>query len=152
MPESPHWESNMRQVNAYHPLNDLLRGFFVRPMDLDSDGTRNLSSTAFRVDVRENENAYFVSADLPGVDKDNIRVDIDGNQLTISAETTAEAPAAGQGEQLLRSERYVGKLSRSFTFPSEMDEQNAEGRSKDGVLSLILPKKVKTNGTRLTIQ
>ncbi|MDO9451016.1 MAG: Hsp20/alpha crystallin family protein [Rugosibacter sp.] len=129
------------------PLNDLLRGFFVRPVEFGE----KTETPALKVDVKERDNAYAIHAEIPGVKKEDIHVSIDGAVVSISAERLEEKDVK-EGEQLLRSERYFGKVSRSFQLPQEVDEAQASAKYNDGVLELVLPKKVAAQAKRLSIQ
>lgn len=129
-------------------LDDLFKGYFVRPLRL---GTELPDMRTIRMDVKEGEQAYTVHAELPGVNKEDIHVTIDGNTVNLSAEvkTTREQK---EGDKVLRSERYFGKVSRAFTLQHEIDETGATAKYADGVLELVLPKKAATASRRLTIQ
>ncbi len=129
------------------PLNDLLHGFFVRPVEFGE----KTETPALKVDVKERDNAYAIHAEIPGVKKEDIHVSIDGAIVSISAERLEEKDVK-EGEQLLRSERYFGKVSRSFQLPQEVDEAQASAKYNDGVLELVLPKKVAAQAKRLSIQ
>ena len=118
------------------PLDDLIRGFFVKPLSLEG---RTGSGTPLRVDVSETEKEYRVVAEMPGVRKEDINVSINGNQVAISAEVKNEKEAK-DGEKTLRTERYYGKVYRAFTLEHPVDEAKAEARYADGVLELTLPK------------
>lgn len=128
------------------PFDDLLRGFFVRPV-----GTRQAEAPTMSVDVKERENAYAIHAEIPGVKKEDIHVSIEGNRVSISAETKIEKEEK-EGEKLLRSERYVGKVARSFTLAQDVDEARAQAKYSDGVLELTLPKKAAGSVKKLTVQ
>jgi HSP20 family protein len=138
--------ANVTRYDPFGDLDDLLQGFFVRPMQLEGR-----TAAQFKVDVKENEKGYTVHAELPGVKKDDLHVTIEGNQVSISAETRREKEEK-QGEKLLRSERYYGKLYRAFSLGSEIDESAAAAKFVDGVLELELPKKATVAGKKLTIQ
>ncbi len=103
-----------------------------------------------RVDVKESADGYRVSAELPGVAKEDIHVEIDGNRVSISAEVKRESEQK-EGERVLRSERYYGSVARTFSLANEIDEAKAEARFENGVLSLALPKKAVTGGRKLAI-
>ena len=136
----------MSNIKRYDPFDDLFRGFFVRPVDIG-----NTSQTpSIKMDVKEQENAYLVHAELPGVKKEDIHVIVDGNQVSISAEIKHEKETR-EGERLLRSERYFGKVSRSFQLGQDIDDANANARFNDGVLELTLPKRLASPNKRLTI-
>lgn len=139
----------MNDLVRRDPFSDLLRGFFVRPVDFDLDA--NVQAPEMRVDVTENANDYTVLAELPGIAKEDINVNIDGQLLSISAERKREKETR-DGERLLRTERYFGKVSRSFQLAQEIDEAQASAQFTDGVLKLVLPKKAPAQARRLTIQ
>jgi HSP20 family protein len=101
--------------------------------------------------VTEKNGAYKVTAELPGVKKEDIQVAIDGAQVTLTAEVKQEKEA-GKDERVLHTERVYGKVSRSFTLPQELDEAKAEARFRDGVLELELPKKAAAARKAITIQ
>jgi HSP20 family protein len=104
-----------------------------------------------KIDVKEQENGYLVHAEIPGVKKEDIQVSIDGAIVSISAERREEKDVK-EGERVLRSERYVGKVSRSFQLAQEIDEAQVNAKYTDGVLELALPKKAATQARRITIQ
>ena len=139
----------MNTLTRRDPFADLLRGFFVRPVDFDAD--MSMHSPEMRVDVRENNDNYSVMAELPGIAKEDIHVSIDGQLVSISAERKQETEVK-EGERVLRTERYYGKVSRSFQLGQEVDESQASAKFVDGVLQLTLPKKAQTQARRLTIE
>ncbi|MGH8739023.1 MAG: Hsp20/alpha crystallin family protein [Burkholderiales bacterium] len=130
----------MSNVTRFDPFNDLVddlfKGFLVRPMYNEA----RTELLRMKVDVAENNGAYTVSAELPGVRKEDIQVTIDGAQVTLSAEVKREKEAA-EDARVLHAERMFGKLSRSFALPQDIDEAAAEAKFRDGVLELTLPKK-----------
>lgn len=132
-------------VSAFDPLEDVLQGFF-RPVQ-----QRNTTTAGqLKMDVQEDERSYTVHVEIPGVDKENIHVTIDGNHVTIAAEVRREHEAK-EGARALRSERYYGKVSRSFALESEIDETQSQANYKDGVLELVLPKKATSAAKKLTV-
>ena len=129
------------------PLDDFFRGFFVRPVDFAGDK----EAPVVKIDVKEQEKNYMVHAEVPGVKKEDIHVAVDGAVVSISAERREEKDVR-EGERVLRSERYVGKVSRSFQLAQEIDEAQVSAKYTDGVLELMLPKKAATQARRITIQ
>lgn len=127
-------------------FEDLFRGFF-RPASVTGNG----GNMQIKVDVTEDEKTYTVQAEIPGVDKNDINVAIDSNQVTITAEVKREAETK-EGTRVLRTERYHGKTYRSFTLAQEVDDAAAEARYANGVLTLVLPKKAAQSARKLTIQ
>lgn len=105
-----------------------------------------------RVDVSERDNFYEVKADIPGVKKEDINVRIDGNVVQIDAEVKRESETKGNGGKVLRSERYYGTVSRSFSLADDVDESKAEAKYVDGVLTLKLPKKTTAAARKVTVQ
>lgn len=131
------------------PLDELFRGFFVKPLAMDARGW-NQQAAPLRVDVSETENGYRVVAEMPGVRKDDISVSIDGSQVTISAEVKREAEQK-DGERVLRSERFYGKMQRQFVLEHPIDDAKAEARYTDGVLELTLPKSEAAMPKRISV-
>ncbi len=111
---------------------------------------RGEEAMSIAVDVSENEKSYTVKAEVPGVKKEDIKVSIDGNQVTISAEVKREKEAK-EGEKVLRTERYYGAVYRSFTLPSDVEQAKAEAKYNDGVLELTLPKKAGSGAKQLEV-
>jgi HSP20 family protein len=141
----------MANVTRYDPFGDLfddmLKGFFVRP--ITAEGTA--VAPRMKLDVRENGEAFRVLAEIPGVKKDEIQVAIDGDQVSVSAEVRKEKDIK-EGERVVHSERYYGKVSRTFRLGHEIDQAGAQAKYTDGVLELLLPKKATAAARKLTIQ
>ncbi|MEX0958117.1 MAG: Hsp20/alpha crystallin family protein [Burkholderiales bacterium] len=129
-------------------FDDLFKGFFVRPMAFENQAQ---TPVQIRMDVKEDDKAYVVHAEIPGVQKDEISVTIDGNQVAISAEVKRQKEDK-QGEKVVRSERYYGKVYRAFSLAQEVDESGAGAKYNNGVLELTLPKKAVVSARRLSIQ
>jgi HSP20 family protein len=140
----------MATLTRYTPFqegfDDLLKGFFVRPMAFEGQ-----TPVQMRIDVKEEDGAYVVHAEIPGVKKEDINVTIDGDQISVSAEVKRNREEK-QGEKVLHSERYYGKVYRAFTLPQDVDEATAQAKYNDGVLELRLPKKSASSAKKLSIQ
>jgi HSP20 family protein len=141
--------SNLRLLDPVFSDNfeSTLRRFFA-PTAFEADTT----ALKMRIDVAEQDNAYVVKADIPGVKKEDINVRIDGNVVQIDAEVKREKESKGEGGKVLRSERYYGTVSRTFSLADDVDEAKADARYADGVLTLQLPKKTTTAARKLTVQ
>ena len=141
----------MTNLTRYAPFDqgfdDFLQGFFVRPMSLDNQAP----SQQVRMDVSEDDGAYNVRAEIPGVKKDDINVTIDGNQVAITAEVK-HIQEDKRGEKVLRSERFYGKVYRAFSLAQDVDETSAQAKYDAGVLELRLPKKAAVSAKKLAIQ
>ena len=140
----------MTNLLRYNPaddaFDDLFRGFFMRPVRFEGQ-----PEVQIKIDISEDDKAYTVHAEIPGVKKEDIHVTIDGNQVAISAEVKNEKEVK-EGEKVLRSERYYGKVSRAFTLGQDVDEASAQAKYDNGVLELRLPKQVAAKAKRLTIE
>ena len=128
-------------------FKDFAPGFFVQPLHGDA-----LPSPAqIRIDVKETDQGYSIEAEVPGVDKDNIHVSIDGSQVSLRAEVQ-QLDEQKDGERVLRSERYYGSVSRSIQLPAEIDTDQCKARYENGVLKLTLPRKQGDSSRRLSIE
>ncbi len=137
----------MANITRIDPFDDLFRGFFVRPMDFNGAPAQTPS---IKMDVQEQGESYLVHAELPGVKKEDIHVVVEGNLVSISAEVKQEKETK-EGHRVLRSERYFGKVSRSFQLEQDLDDTQASAKFNDGVLELTLPKRIASPSKRLTI-
>ncbi len=143
----------MANLTRYDPFNldsvfdDFFKGFLVRPLRWEGMP----KAPEMKMDVHENDKSYTVKAEIPGVNKEDIHVSIDGNVVSISAEVKKDTEEK-EGEKVIHSERYYGRVSRSFTLGSDIDEAAAQAKYTDGVLELTLPKKAAASAKRLTVQ
>ena len=128
-------------------LESTMRRFFA-----PTAWEQELPALKMRVDVAERDNAYEVKADIPGVKKEDINVRIDGNVVQIDAEVKRESESKDKAGKVLRSERYTGTVSRTFSLADDVDEGKAEAKYADGVLSLELPKKAQADSRKIAIQ
>ncbi len=142
----------MATISRYDPFgdvfDDLLKGFFVRPMAVEGQPA---AAGRIKIDVSEKNGAYVVQAEIPGVKKEDIQVNIDGDEVSISAEARGEKEIK-EDERVLHRERYYGKVERAFRLGTEIDQGGAIAKYADGVLELTLPKKAAAAGRQLTIQ
>ena len=137
---------NIRRFDPFEiSFEDLFRGALLRPLNPE---TR--APAQFRMDVTENDKEYQVLAEIPGVKKEDISVTINGNEVAVSAEVMHEKDVK-DGETVLCSERYYGKIQRAFTLGQEVDEATAQAKYNDGVLELTLLKKAVIAAKKLTV-
>ena len=139
--------ANITRYDPFNDIDDIFKGLFVRPMRFDLEGAPQMK---MKIDVTKGDDTYTVKADIPGVKKDDIQVSVDGNEVTISGEIKKESEEK-KGEEVLRSERYYGKVSRSFTLPHDVDEAKVVAKYADGVLKLTLPMKSKAATRKITV-
>ena len=127
-------------------IDDMMKEFSLMP------GLRGYEAEPrIRLDVEETDKDYVVKADIPGMKKEDIKVAIEGNTVSIQAQTTAEQEQK-EGGNLVRRERYLGQQYRSFTLPQEIDDQSAQAEYENGVLKLSLPKKTGSVSKTLSIK
>jgi len=139
--------ANITRYDPFNDLDDIFKGLFVRPMRFDLEAAPQMR---MKIDVSKADDTYTVKADVPGVKKDDIQVAVDGNEVTISGEIKQETEET-KGEEVLRSERYYGKISRSFTLPHDVDEAKVVAKYADGVLKLTLPMKAASKTRKITV-
>lgn len=141
--------SNLRVLDSdlSDTFNPALRRFFT-PMALEAEAP----TLKMRIDVSEKDNAYQVKADIPGVKKEDINVRIDGNVVQIDAEVNREKESRDKAGKVLRSERYWGNISRTFSLAQDVDDSKVVAKYADGVLSLQLPKKASPESKKITVQ
>ena len=134
-----------RGVDLYNPFRDL--------EEMERSLFANSGANAFKTDIRDAGDAYVLEADLPGMKKDDIHIDIDGERLSISAERSAVREEKDENGGYIRCERSYGSFSRSFDI-SGIRAEDISAAYEDGVLKLTLPKQAKAvpASRRLEIQ
>jgi len=127
--------NELTRFDPFMDMNDFFKGFGVRPFVQDFK-----SEPQMKMDVSEADGSYLIKAEIPGVKKDDIHISVDGNIVSISAEVKREKEEK-KGESVIRSERYFGKVSRSFTLANDVDADKVQAKYADGVLEVTMPKK-----------
>ena len=132
----------MNSINRFNPFGELSDPF-------KDDFFRNLAwrpmyrlmedQPMMRLDLKEDNQQFVVTAELPGVKKEDIKVSIDGNQVSLSAEIKHEKEEKA-GEKVLRSERYHGRVARTLLLDESVDQAKSSARYENGILELTLPK------------
>ena len=120
----------MRPFDPFREMQEMQRAFWNTP-----------AVNSFRTDISESNDAYKLEAELPGFAKEDIKVDIDDDTLTIKAEHTENNDEQNDVGEYVRRERYYGSYSRSFNV-SEIDVEGITAAYENGILTLTLPKKV----------
>ena len=104
---------------------------------------RNTIPEMMRTDVRELENSYELSIDLPGYKKEDLKLELDSGYLKIQAERNQNTQEKDAEGRIIRQERYSGSMARSFYVGEELTEEDISAKFEDGVLKLSVPKKEK---------
>jgi HSP20 family protein len=146
----------MANITRFDPFADLTRFDPFRGLDdmfrLPRGLLRSLpEEPQIKMDVSEDDKTYRVKAEIPGVGKEDIKVSIDGNQVSISAEVKREKEER-KGEMVIRSERYYGSQFRGFTLQHDVDDTKADARYENGILELTLPKKEPASARQVAIK
>lgn len=128
--------SELARLDPFMDAGDLFNKFAARPFFR----TGMEVEPQIKMDVMESDGKYLVKAEIPGVNKNDIRVNIDRNRVSISAELKQEKETK-EGERVIRSERSYGVATRSFSLADEVDQSGVEAKYNNGVLELTLPKK-----------
>jgi HSP20 family protein len=146
-------EHHVNIINRFNPFGELSDPF-------KDDFFRNLAwrpmyrlmedQPMMRIDLKEDDKQFVVTAELPGVKKEDIKVSIEGNQVSLSAEVKREKDVK-EGEKVLRSERYHGRVARTVLLDESVDQAKASARYDNGVLELTLPKTQQTTSKLLEI-
>jgi HSP20 family protein len=128
-------------------MNKIFNSFhqrFFSNMEIPTIGDFNNGafSMSVRTDVVDRGDRYEIKANLPGVDKKSIKVEVKNNILSIRAETKKEKEEK-KGDKLIRQERFVGSFYRAMSLPDDADSDHLKTEYKDGVLTIIIPKKGK---------
>ena len=102
------------------------------------------------VDIKESEHSFIVTADIPGIDPKEIDITVESGQLLIKGERVSEQRKEEEG--YTRVERSFGNFSRSFLLPDIVDVDGIKANGKDGVLTVVLPKKENSRPKTITVQ
>jgi HSP20 family protein len=125
-------------------LDDIARG------DVQDDGTYALSSWTPVVDIMEYENDFRVHVELPGVKKEDVRIALESNVLTIRGEKKQEEQEKKSGNH--RTECVYGSFQRSFTLPSTVKSDRIDAIYRDGILTITLPKAEEAKSRQIEVK
>lgn len=106
---------------------------------------------SIKVDVKDNKTEFLLDAEIPGVSKDDIKIEVDGDAVTITAEIK-QSQDETKDARLVKSERYYGLVSRTVQLDSDVVSDMASAKYENGVLSVRLPKSQHSNGKLVTVQ
>jgi HSP20 family protein len=126
---------NIVPRNSLFDFDHLLNGFWSPSREI-SDSTDVAFSP--RVDIEEKKDSYKITAELPGVDRDDVRVSLENGVLSIEAESHQEETEEQDG-RIIRQERRYGKFIRSFNLGSNASEKDIKAKFKNGILTIKAP-------------
>ena len=102
------------------------------------------------VDILEDEKEYLIKVELPEIQKEDVKVTVEGGTLTIAGERKSEKEQ--KGRKVHRIERYYGSFERSFTVPDDADDSKVNAEFKDGVLRVHLAKSEKARPKQIEVK
>lgn len=137
------WLEEFMQPHRW--LNNFMGNEMFVPFQPFQTESRFLSPA---IDIDETDSTYLVTADLPGVKKEDLKVDLSGNRLTISAERKY---SSGESRKNERRERFHGTYQRSFTLPTGVDAEKIDASFAEGVLRIQIPKAEQSRSRRIEI-
>jgi HSP20 family protein len=143
------WDPFVELEDVSKHLNRIFNKFPAR-----SEASRELLTTADwapNVDITETDSAYLIKGEIPGVNKEDIKVNIENGMLTMSGERKQEKEE--KNKKYHRIERSYGSFMRSFRLPDNVDESAVKAEFKDGMLNVTLPKstQAKAKSTNVTV-
>ena len=149
------------RVSAFHGLVDRL---FDESYDRHLSGAAEGTARTPAMDVSESDTAYTLAFDVPGATREQLKVSVEGRRVVLStvAVVAAEAPAAAEGEaapqaeaqpavRTLYRERTAARYARTVSLPAEVDQAASQAKFENGVLTLVLAKKVPAGATQISI-
>lgn len=120
---------------------------FARPFEASANMPGEI-----KIDVIENDNDYQVRAEIPGAKKEDIRITVDGNFVSISAEMKKEKEEKSKAGRVLLKETSYGSVTRGFSLASEIDDKGVVAKLEEGVLKLTLPKREGAAARQISVQ
>lgn len=140
--------------SIHQELNNFLRDTFMESMFSHPLNLRKMATWRPAIELKQNEKEYRVKVQLPGVNKEDIHIDLNNDYMTITAEIKDEKESKGESEKIHTSEFRYGKYIRTISFDNPIKSDNCNAEYKNGILMITLPKqKVEKSKTkRLTVK
>jgi HSP20 family protein len=130
---------NLIKYKKDHDLfNDTFRSFFNQPFFSLRDETFNNSNFTPRVRISEDKDNFYLNIEMPGIPKDDVKISLENNTLTISG--TKKAQNKSEDTNLVMNEIYYGEFCRSFNISDEIRKDAIDAEFKDGLLTVTMPK------------
>lgn len=137
------WEPMREMENIFSQQPSLLLGGLLR-------GSSEPTTWRPAADISETDQEYLVTAELPGIAKKDVKIQLKDGVLTISGERKLEREQSGENQ--LRVERFYGSFARSFVLPDNVDTTKLRAESKEGLLLVHIPKKTPTQQQPVNIE
>lgn len=136
-------------LNTLNAVNRVVEEIFGELGQTSEDGQQVTRAWQPRVDILENERAYEIRAELPGVPREDVNIAVDNNVLTLSGERKLEKDV--NKESYHRIERVYGAFTRSFTLPTSVDTTRVEAKLEHGLLTVVVPKAAEAQPRKIEI-
>jgi len=146
---TPKYVQNGRQTTPSSFFDELFDDFFGPVLHTANWPTTTTRRQSMQVDVYEKENAIVIEAEMPGIVKEDIKINVKGRQLTLGGERKRETEV--KDSQSFRRERSYGNFERTFTLPFDIDTEKVQATFTDGVLRLEIQKPVEQQPQQITI-
>jgi len=140
---------SLTRMDPFRDLDRTMRKAF-RDIERSMPAVQSGFDWAPSADISETKDAYVIQANLPGVKKDNIQIEVDHNILTIKGERKEEKEE--KDEKIYKKESAYGTFLRRFTLPEDIDSKQIKATYKDGVLSLSIPKPPESQAVQVPIE
>lgn len=142
--------SRGRSFDPVEAFRELMRWDPFRELGIGGAVPPQLQQFTPQFDVKETNDAYVFTADMPGMKEEDVDVSITGHRLTITGERNEEKKEGDERYHMV--ERSYGSFTRSFTLPEGTDPENVDGQLKDGVLQIRVPKKPEVQARKLSLK
>lgn len=136
-------------LTRFDPFREFERRFNGY-LPADTKEAANVTSFSPAVNTREDEQGYHIHADLPGVAKEDIHIDLKDNVLTLSGERKHKEEM--NEKDFYKLESFYGKFQRSFTVPDDADLENIDATTENGVLNIMIPKSAPKESKKIEIK
>lgn len=140
-------EADVLRTRVDRLFNQMLGDLWSSPVSTEEVSTRRWSPA---VDIRETDEALILTAELPGLTKEDVQITLENQVLTLSGERKFEKEA--KGENFHRIERSYGAFTRAFTLPTHVKTEKVDASFEHGVLTVTLPKMEESKPRRISIR
>jgi len=134
-------------INLFGRFNDEINRILAGPAT--RNGTGQARDWVPAVDIREEDDRFVLTADIPGVERKDVDITLEDGVLTIKGERRAEHEA--QSGDLRRRERVLGAFTRQFTLPDTVNDEHISATARDGVLQIVIPKQERPQTRRISV-
>jgi len=135
-----------KPVNLFDQFNDEMNRYLS---SMRSTAANQEHDWTPAVDIQEEESHYLLTADIPGVNRNDVEITLEEGVLTVKGERKSDTDVAEEGYR--RRERTYGTFLRQFNLPDTVDTANISAKAEDGVLKIAIPKQEKPEPRRITV-